>query len=98
MGDRAVRQYRLWSRRAQVGTNGFAVLYTTPVGQSRPVPIARALPGPVARSRSRARTIARRRRVLTILFAALAISVMVALVTGAAAAWWAVVALLPLEC
>jgi hypothetical protein len=35
---------------------------------------------------------------LTILFAALAISVLVALVTGAAAAWWAVVALLPLEC
>lgn len=105
-----MRQYRLWPRRAQVGTNAFAVLYPAPAAPSRPVPIRRAQPRPVAtakfkatatarsRSRSRARTIVRRRRVLTVLFAALVVPALVALVTGSSAAWWVVVTLLPVVC
>jgi len=51
-----------------------------------------------ARSRSRARGAARRRRVLSVLFAALAVPLGLALWTGLAAAWWAVLALLPITC
>jgi len=93
-----VRNYRLWPRRAQVGASGYAVLYTSPAGQPRPLRITPAGPAPVARSRSRARTVVRRRRVLTLLFAALAVPTLVALATGSAAAWWVVVALLPVAC
>jgi Flp pilus assembly protein TadB len=100
-----VRQYRLRPRRAQVGTNAFAVLYAAPTGSSRtlarqprPAPVRPAQTQRVTRSRSRARTVARRRRVLTLLFAALVIPALVALVTGSSAAWWVVVALLPLVC
>ena len=99
-----VRKYRLWPWRARVGTNGYAVLYPLPA--RRPLPAQRSRPLSVrapqtrsaARSRSRARAAYRRRRVLTVLFGAVTISALVALVTGAAAAWWVVVALLPLVC
>jgi hypothetical protein len=50
---------------------------------------------PVARSKVRAGAIARQRRVLTVMLGALAVPLVVALATGWAAAWWVVVALMP---
>jgi hypothetical protein len=65
---------------------------------SRPVrPFNR--PGvPVARSKARAGTIARQRRVLSVMLLTLAVPLVVALATGWAVAWWAVVALVPVMC
>jgi fatty acid desaturase len=39
-----VRKYRLWPRRAQVGSSGYAVLYAVPNGQSRSLAVRRAQP------------------------------------------------------
>ena len=65
---------------------------------SRPVrPLNR--PGvPVARSKARAGIIARQRRVLSVMLLTLAVPLVVALATGWAVAWWAVVALVPVMC
>ncbi len=52
----------------------------------------------MARSRARAGTIARQRRVLSVMLLTLAVPLVIALATGWAAAWWAVVALLPVVC
>jgi drug/metabolite transporter (DMT)-like permease len=87
-----VREYRLSSRRAPKGLNGYAALFPSPLQQSSVVP---RLVKPSVRSRPRANAAVRRRRVLTVLFSALAAPVLVALATGSMAAWWVVVALLP---
>ena len=99
-GVSAVRQYRLSARRSDVGTNAYAVLYQSPAAPFRRVATKSAgfRPVPVSRSKSRARTVARRRHVLGILFAALAIPLLVALLTGSSTAWWVVIALLPVVC
>jgi hypothetical protein len=62
---------------------------------SRPVRVLRPLAPPVVRSKARAGAVARQRRVLSVMLATLAVPLVVALATGWAAAWWVVVALLP---
>ena len=79
------------------GTQYFC-LHERPFKPSRPVrPLNRA-GVPAARSKARAGTIARQRRVLSVMLSTLAVPLVVALATGWAAAWWAVVALLPVLC
>lgn len=53
---------------------------------------------PTPGARSRARSIARQRQVLAVLLVCLAIPALVAVATGSTAAWWVVLALLPLVC
>ena len=92
-----MRKYQVWPGRAQAGMDGYAVLLSSraPFKPSRPVrPLSRA-GAPVARSKARAGTIARQRRVLSVMLSTLAVPLVVALATGWAAAWWIVVALLP---
>jgi hypothetical protein len=95
-----VRKYRVWPGRAQAGMDGYAVLLSSPAPfkPSRPVRPFNHSGVPVARSRARASTIARQRRVLSVMLSTLAVPLVVALATGWAAAWWAVVALLPVLC
>ena len=92
-----MRKYSLSSRPARVGSSGFAVLYASPRSVARTGAMAqgRIIAG---HSRSRARAAARRRRVLSVLFIALAVPLALALFTGSTAAWWVVLALLPLTC
>lgn len=92
-------KYGLWRHRAQTGTNGYAVLYPSAASTARragrvPVAVPRAVP----RRSPRAAAAARRRRALATLLVALGIPTLIALVTGSAAAWWVVVALLPVVC
>lgn len=86
-----MREYSLWSRRAPKGLNGYAALF--PSAPERPKATARMAP-PTVRSR-RANATVRRRRVLTVMFTALAVPALVALATGSMTAWWVVVAMLP---
>ena len=106
-----MRKYLSSSRRAPFGATGFAVLYTQ--GQGEPLRSVQAEPvrsvmaparrlRPVSRTASRtasrSKIAARRRLVLSVLFVALGVPFLVAVATGSAAAWWAVLALLPLVC
>jgi hypothetical protein len=86
-----VREYSLWSHRAQKGLNGYAALFSSPLDRPSAVP---RLAAPALRS-CRANASVRRRRVLTVMFTALSVPALVALATGSVAAWWAVVAMLP---
>ena len=79
------------------GTQYFC-LRRAPFNPSRPVRPFNHAGVPAARSRARASTIARQRRVLSVMLSTLAVPLVVALATGWAAAWWAVVALLPVLC
>lgn len=95
-----MRKYRVLLGRAATGMDGHAVLLSTraPFKPSGPVrPLNR--PGvPAARSKARAGTIARQRRVLSVMLLTLVVPLVVALATGWAVAWWAVVALVPVMC
>jgi Flp pilus assembly protein TadB len=101
-----VRKFGPQSRRAQIGSNGYAVLFRSPVDQSRATARPRPLPRPTAvsigkpllRSQSRPDIAVRQRQVLIVLSAALAVPVLIALVTGSVVTWWVVVALLPVVC
>lgn len=53
---------------------------------------------PVRALRRSRRAATRRRNVLSVLFGALMVAIALGLATGAAGAWWAVVAVLPLAC
>ncbi len=95
-----MRKYRVLLGRAQAGMDGQTIVLSrrAPFKPSRPVrPLNR--PGvPAARSKARAGTIARQRRVLSVMLLTLAVPLVVALATGWAVAWWAVVALVPVMC
>jgi Flp pilus assembly protein TadB len=52
----------------------------------------------VARGRSHLSAAVRRRRVLAVMLGVLAVPAVIGLATGSAAAWWAVVAFLPVVC
>jgi hypothetical protein len=93
-----VRQYRLWPRGDQKGPNGYppaAVRYRAQVGAPSPY---RPQLGLVAAPRRRSHGAVRRRRVLVVLGLALVVPSVAGVLTGAAAAWWAVAALLPFAC
>ncbi len=77
--------------------DGYAVLLSSraPFKASRPVRPLNRTGLPAARSRARAGTIVRQRRVLSVILSTLAVPLIVALATGWAPAWWVVVALLP---
>lgn len=83
-----------------MGAVGYAALYPA---EDRPGPRGRT-PSPLSppmlsgRARARANAAARRRLVMTVLVAAFAIPTLVALATGATAAWWVAVVMLPLAC
>jgi len=53
---------------------------------------------PSGEAKARADSAARRRLVMTVLLTALALPALVGLATGSTAAWWLVVALLPVVC
>jgi len=89
-----MRKYLYWPDRPPA--QGFAVLYSS--GQVRPSVRVGGHLGGTSRSRSKARTAARRRLVLTVLFMALFVPVLAGLATGAAAAWWVAICLLPIVC
>jgi drug/metabolite transporter (DMT)-like permease len=86
-----VREYSLWSRRAPKGLNGYAALFSSPLDRPTAAP---RMAAPAARSR-RANASVRRRRVLSVMFAAVSVPALVALATGSMTAWWVVVAMLP---
>jgi len=73
-----------------------------PVGLGRRAlakrPVAKGALGGRALGRSRANAAVRRRRALGALSLALAVPVVLGALTGSAAAWWVVVALLPVVC
>ena len=87
-----MRTYHLGPSNASLGVTGYAVLYSAahpakvaPPGKpGRPELRKGRGPGP------RATAAARQRLVLTVLLAAVAIPLVVALATGAAPAWWVV--------
>jgi len=93
-----MRKYLFWPDNAAV--RGFAVLNSS--GQVRQTvhqtAHQTAQTGGTSRSRSKARVAARRRLVLTVLLVALCLPVLVGLATGAAAAWWVAICLLPVVC
>jgi hypothetical protein len=99
-----VPKYRLSNRRAQIGVNGYAALYSSPQDRARNSLQARRAPTPLrpvvpsGRAKARADAAARRRLVMTVLLSALALPALVALATGSTAAWWVVVGLLPVVC
>jgi len=77
--------------------DGYAVLLSPRArfNPSAPVRALRPVRPAVARSKALAGTVARQRRVLSVMLATLAVPLVVALATGSVAAWWLVVALLP---
>ncbi|MGC8627489.1 MAG: hypothetical protein ACP5VR_08030 [Acidimicrobiales bacterium] len=107
----AVRQYRSLFGRARGGlakspTRLVSVLGSSP-GPSARASASRTGPGPVPRGRAEAKprrgalrreALARQRQVVGALVVTLVLCVVLAVATGATAAWWAVVALLPLTC
>jgi hypothetical protein len=93
-GVGAVREYRLWSRRARERLDGHprssSPGYETHVrGSVQPSD---------SRAGARIDTTVRRRRALELVIAVIAVPALVALATGSSTAWWVFLGMLPLFC
>ena len=85
-----MREYLGWSRRAHEGTNA-----QTPSVSSQPYQLRVVPPAAMGQARAQADSAARRRRVLMVMAGAVAAPALVALATGSNAAWWGLLALVP---